>query len=55
MKKKNGIENTRLTIERRKENSNAPILNRTFFCDTAAKADRKEDSRAIANQVIMSS
>ena len=48
---KNGIEKSRFTNESKKENSNAPRLNNTFFCVIAAKADRKADNRAIANQV----
>jgi hypothetical protein len=51
MKKKNGIEKRRFTNESKKENSNAPILNNTFFCVIAANAERKADSSAIANQV----
>ena len=39
-------------MDNRKENSNAPRLNRTFFCVIAAKAERKADDRAIKNQVI---
>jgi len=53
MKKKKGIENTKLTNDNRNENSNAPRLKRTFFCDIAAKAERKADRRAIANQVML--
>ena len=53
MKKKKGIEKTRLTKDSRNENSSAPRLKRTFFCVIAANAERKADSSAIANHVIL--
>lgn len=54
MKKKNGIENSKFDKERIKENSRAPKLKRTFFCNTAAKAERNAELNAIRNQSIKS-
>lgn len=52
MKKKNGNEKIRFTIDSQKENSSASILSKTFFWVIAANADKKADSKAIINQLI---